>query len=103
MRHRPTRRARRRVVHVPFGRGRAPWRRLFGLLFALATLIAAPLAARAQGSGADSVSLTWTAPGDDGAAGTATTYDVRMSGAPITLANWDQAAVVSGVPTPQAA
>lgn len=103
MRPRPARRARRsRLSYVSFGRARAPWRRLFGLLFALATLIAAPLAARAQGSGADSVSLTWTAPGDDGGAGTAATYDLRMSGAPITMSNWSQATPVSGVPAPQA-
>ncbi len=35
-----------------------------------------------------SVDLSWTAPGDDGATGTATTYDVRYSTSTITAGNW---------------
>lgn len=38
------------------------------------------------------VRLTWTAPGDDGATGTATSYVVKVSHAPITAANFDAAA-----------
>jgi len=46
------------------------------------------------------VNLTWTAPGDDGNAGTAKSYDVRYSTTQITLANWNSAKSVSGAPTP---
>ena len=38
-----------------------------------------------------SVDLSWTAPGDDGATGTATTYDVRYSTSTITAGNWGSA------------
>lgn len=54
----------------------------------------------------NAVTLTWTATGDDGAVGTATTYDVRYSRSTITSANWDNAAIVtqvSGEPVPRAA
>ncbi len=50
-----------------------------------------------------SVTLTWTAPGDDGTDGVASRYDVRYSLAPITTANFDQATAVAGVPVPSAA
>ncbi len=38
------------------------------------------------------VRLTWTAPGDDGATGTASAYIVKVSHAPITAGNFDAAA-----------
>lgn len=41
----------------------------------------------------DSVTLKWTAPGDDGNTGTATTYDIRYSKNPITEANWGDATI----------
>ena len=66
-------------------------------------LALAPTAARAQGSPADTVTLTWTAPGDDGTIGTAAAYDLRISTAPIDDGNWSAATVVSGLPTPVAA
>lgn len=47
--------------------------------------------------------LSWTAPGDDGATGTATSYDVRYSTALITEANWGSATQATGEPTPSAA
>ncbi|NKE71293.1 Ig-like domain-containing protein [Candidatus Manganitrophus noduliformans] len=47
-----------------------------------------------------SVVLSWTAPGDDGNTGTATSYDIRYSTSPITEANWTSAIQVSGEPTP---
>lgn len=50
-----------------------------------------------------SVSLRWTAPGDDGTTGTATSYDVRYSTSAITAANWNSATTVTGEPTPLAA
>ncbi len=46
------------------------------------------------------VTLTWTAPGDDGNTGTAAAYDIRYSASTITEANWDAATQVSGEPTP---
>ena len=52
---------------------------------------------------ASSVQLSWTAPGDDGATGTATTYDVRYSTSTITEANWASATQASGEPSPQVA
>ena len=52
---------------------------------------------------ASSVDLSWTAPGDDGATGTATTYDVRYSTSTITAGNWGSASPASGEPSPQVA
>jgi hypothetical protein len=49
------------------------------------------------------VTLNWTAPGDDGGNGTATSYDVRYSPAPITLGNFGSAIDPAGEPLPQAA
>ncbi len=52
---------------------------------------------------ASSITLTWTAPGDDGNTGTATTYDIRFSTGPITAGNWASATQVSGEPAPAVA
>jgi Fibronectin type III domain len=55
----------------------------------------------------NSVTLTWTAPGDDGSAGTASQYDIRYSTSNIsgtdTTTWWNQASQCSGEPAPQAA
>ncbi|TSC62576.1 MAG: hypothetical protein G01um101448_27 [Parcubacteria group bacterium Gr01-1014_48] len=59
------------------------------------------LSASAQGSA--SIKLIWTAPGDDGNTGAATSYDVRYSTSAITESNWASATAASGEPTPQAA
>ncbi len=50
-----------------------------------------------------SVTLTWTAPGDDAGTGTASQYDIRYSTSTITGANWDAITQASGEPTPQSA
>ncbi len=50
---------------------------------------------------ANSISLSWTATGDDGSTGTASQYDIRYSTAIITPANWDAATQVTGEPLPQ--
>ncbi|MEZ4651225.1 MAG: fibronectin type III domain-containing protein [Candidatus Eisenbacteria bacterium] len=42
----------------------------------------------------------WTATGDDGYSGTAYLFEFRMSGAPITLENWDAAVAIDGLPDP---
>jgi chitodextrinase len=48
------------------------------------------------------VALSWTAPGDDGAVGQATTYDIRYSRNPISNQNWSTATQVTGEPAPKA-
>ncbi|QXD14069.1 S8 family serine peptidase [Rhodocaloribacter litoris] len=51
-----------------------------------------------------SVTLTWTAVGDDGTDGTAARYDLRYSTAgPIDASNFDDATPVTGLPAPQPA
>lgn len=54
-----------------------------------------------SGSGLTSVTLTWTATGDDGLTGTASSYDVRYSNTLITSANWATASQAVGEPSPQ--
>lgn len=49
----------------------------------------------------DSVTLTWTATGDDGDIGTARYYDLRYSFLPIDNTNWDDAFQAGGEPRPQ--
>jgi len=51
----------------------------------------------------DSITLNWTAPGDDGNTGTAWKYDIRYSTSPITDANWNTAAQCAGEPAPKPA
>ncbi|MDH5731567.1 MAG: fibronectin type III domain-containing protein, partial [Gammaproteobacteria bacterium] len=51
-----------------------------------------------------SIPLTWTAPGDDGSSGTATTYDIRYSTADITNdTDFNNATQASGEPAPSVA
>ena len=50
-----------------------------------------------------SIGLSWTAPGDDGNTGTASSYDIRYSTSTITSSNWSSATQVSGEPTPSSA
>lgn len=49
------------------------------------------------------ITLTWTASGDDATTGTATTYDLRYSTSNITAGNWASATEAAGEPAPQAA
>ncbi len=68
-------------------------------------MMATEASAELQLAGTDSatyVTLVWTAPGDDGAVGMASTYDVRYSTSPINDGNWHLATQVSGEPTPSA-
>ena len=51
----------------------------------------------------NSVTLTWTAPGDDGSTGTAAGYEIRYAKSPITAASWALATPVNGCSHPQAA
>ena len=48
-----------------------------------------------------SITLTWTAPGDDGKFGRAFQYDIRYAEEPITEATWEQAIKCEGGPEPQ--
>ncbi len=48
------------------------------------------------------VSLTWVATGDDGALGSATSYQVRYATAPLDAAGWATAAPATGAPSPGA-
>lgn len=50
-----------------------------------------------------SLNLSWTAPGDDGSSGTATSYDIRYSTSAITDGNFSSATAVTGEPNPSAA
>lgn len=50
-----------------------------------------------------SLTLAWTAPGDDGSVGTAAQYDVRVSTSLITAGNFASATVVPNPPAPLAA
>lgn len=52
---------------------------------------------------ANSVDLTWTAPGDDVSTGTATSYDVRYATSPITDLTWAVATQATGEPLPSPA
>ncbi len=92
-------------MDVRLSRHRTPSKSRRDLLPALLLLMAIgaaclPRVARAQGAGSDTLTLLWTAPGDDGLVGTATRYEVRSSTSPITDSNWYSATLVSGVPTP---
>ncbi|MBK8231056.1 MAG: fibronectin type III domain-containing protein [Candidatus Eisenbacteria bacterium] len=57
----------------------------------------------ATSAGPDYVDLSWLATGDDGAVGTATSYDLRHATFPITTVTWDLATAVPGEPTPRIA
>jgi Tol biopolymer transport system component len=50
-----------------------------------------------------SVTVSWTAPGDDGTVGTAAQYDLRYATATITEGTWEVAMSVQGVPAPRTA
>jgi regulation of enolase protein 1 (concanavalin A-like superfamily) len=53
--------------------------------------------------GSNSLVLAWAAPGDDGNSGSAVSYDVRYSTAPITESNWASALQAPGEPVPASA
>jgi phosphodiesterase/alkaline phosphatase D-like protein len=74
------------------------WLGSFFLLFI--ALVTSTGVARAQQTW-NSVTLTWTTPGDDGLTGTASQFDIRYSTSPITAANFASATRFStGVPLP---
>lgn len=62
----------------------------------------AAMALSIAGTTDSTVTLSWTAVGDDSLTGTATSYDIRWSTSPITTANWASATQTTGEPTPLA-
>ncbi|MBI1870221.1 MAG: fibronectin type III domain-containing protein [Chlamydiae bacterium] len=46
------------------------------------------------------IDMVWTAPGDDGYSGTASSYDIRWSNSPINSSNFSSANSLSGTPSP---
>jgi hypothetical protein len=52
---------------------------------------------------AGAVGVSWTAPGDDGLTGQATSYDIRYSTEDITHRNWDDATPLPSPPLPEPA
>ncbi|MEW6070765.1 MAG: fibronectin type III domain-containing protein, partial [Candidatus Thermoplasmatota archaeon] len=47
-----------------------------------------------------SIELQWSAPGDDGTSGSASSYDIRYNTLEITEANWNSSIQCTGEPTP---
>jgi hypothetical protein len=73
-------------------------------------LFAAAVVPMAEAAPLPSITLTWTAPGDDGASGTATAYEARWSStqpdttSPAAMTTWWNAATpVPNMPSPQVA
>ena len=92
-----------RTILAQFLRENRPaWKRWAMVVVGFLLLLLAPVLAHAQGGGPDTLQLVWTAPGDDGAIGTASAYQVRVSTASITLGNWGAANVVGPAPVPLA-
>jgi len=78
-----------------------PWNTLAALAVALALVASGPGPAHAQVT-PTSVTLAWTAPGDDSLSGRAARYDLRWSPVPIlSLADFAVANPVAGVALPQ--
>jgi hypothetical protein len=59
-----------------------------------------PSAAHAFESGPTWLTVSWTAPGDDGTVGKVAAYDLRYATSPISEANWNSAISASVVPAP---
>ena len=66
-------------------------------------LTAASLVTVATAAPAASLSIKWTAPGDDGMTGRAAVYELRFSKSPITAANYAQGIRIPGLPVPAVA
>ena len=62
----------------------------------------AALAVSVSGTTSNSVTLAWSAVGDDSLTGAAAAYDIRWSTANINEGNWGSATTVTGEPTPGA-
>ena len=71
-------------------------------VFFLVAMVALILIAAVISEGAQKT-ICWTAPGDDGDVGIASTYDIRWFDQPITEANWEMCHVFTDVPVPDTA
>jgi chitodextrinase len=81
----------------------APMRRLFVALSLLLLVSVSTVSNAVAQQAWNSVTLTWTTPGDDSLSGTASQFDIRYSLSPITLANFTSATrFTTGVPAPAA-
>ncbi len=78
---------------------------LYGSPSSTSTDTTAPAAVTlsAPSATSDSVNLSWTAPGDDGNTGTATSYDIRYSTSSINSGNFGSATPIDNAPVPAAA
>jgi len=81
-----------------------------GQAIVVGAVVAGLLLARgagAQTAADSSLTVVWTAPGDDGTSGTAATYDLRFRTTPVagtdTLSWWNGATRVNGLPVPRLA
>lgn len=74
--------------------------RLIALLLALSGVFGARASLAATQTPTPSITLIWTAPGDDSLTGTATRYDLRMSPSAITEANFAAAYQITFAPSP---
>src|SRR5437867_2838852 len=79
------------------------FRWLAPLIFTLVYLSIGVGPAAGQTAADSTVTVLWTASGDDGATGTATSYDIRYSTSAITASNWSAATQPTGEPAPAAA
>ena len=73
------------------------------ITFYCTTLLALVLTMVPEAAQAASVTLRWTAPGDDGTVGTAAQYDIRYSTSAITNNNFNSATQATGEPAPKVA
>lgn len=78
-----------------------PTRRLWMLAVLSCLCVARPTLA--NGTASTPFAIVWTAPGDDGLVGRATSYELRCSPLPITEANFGLATRITGMPAPQLA
>jgi hypothetical protein len=76
------------------------FRRRLVVLLTLVTLTGVPAGRVLAQPATASVTLTWTAPGDDGNTGTATRYEIRASTSLIDAGNFASASLVSSPPAP---
>lgn len=76
---------------------------VFLVIRLLLPVVIGPQNLSAQEVTATTVTLSWTAPGDDGLDGTASQYDIRYSKTQLTDANWHLANPLDNLPSPREA
>ena len=76
------------------------WFLWFLVIIIIVLLVAVVIETRSE---PPTVTVTWTAPGDDGHVGTAAEYDIRFHADSTTLVNWTDAVQVNDEPAPDSA